>query len=174
MVFTSKDGTANSYNTGTQTSVRIKVRPKWNKLKPLAKSLSIRGKHSLMIPSSFWWCNCSTCLPLVVQLLSCVGLCNPMDCSTPGFPFLYHLPSLLRLMSIELVMPSNHLFLCRPLLLLLSIFSSIRVFSNESALRVRWPKYWRFSFSTSLSNEYSGLLSFRMDWFDLPLHGPFA
>ena len=70
-------------------------------------------------------------------------------------------------MSIELVMPSNHLILCRPLLLLPSIFPSIRVFSNESALQVRWPKYWRFSFSISPSNEHPGLISFRMDWLDL-------
>ena len=75
--------------------------------------------------------------------------------------------SLLKLMSIKSVMPSNHLILCRPLLFLPSIFPSIRVFSNESALRIRWPKYWSFSFSISPSNEYSGLISFRIDWFDL-------
>ena len=75
--------------------------------------------------------------------------------------------SLLRLKSVESVLPSNHLILCHHLLLLSSIFSRIRVFSNESALRVRWPKYWSFSFSISPSNEYSGLISFRMDWFDL-------
>ena len=75
--------------------------------------------------------------------------------------------SLLKLMSIESVMPSNHLILCRPLLLPPSIFPSIRVFSNESVLRFRWPKYWSFSFSISPSNEYSGLISFRMDWLDL-------
>ena len=75
--------------------------------------------------------------------------------------------SLLRLMSIELVMPSNHLILCRPLLLPPSIFPSIRVFSNESVLHIRWPKYWSFSFNISPSNEYSGLVSFRMDWFNL-------
>ena len=75
--------------------------------------------------------------------------------------------SLPKLMSIESVMPSNHLILCRPLLLLPSIFPSIRVFSNESVLRSRWPKYWSFSFSISLSNEYSGLISLRMDWLDL-------
>ena len=75
--------------------------------------------------------------------------------------------SLLKLMSIESVMPSNHLILCRPLLLPPSIFPSIRIFSNESALRIRWPKYWSFSFNISPSNEHPGLLSFRMDWLDL-------
>ena len=75
--------------------------------------------------------------------------------------------SLLKLMSIELVMPSNHLIFCRPLLLLPSIFPSIRVFSKESVLHIRWPKDWSFSFSISPSNEYSGLTSFRMDWLDL-------
>ena len=75
--------------------------------------------------------------------------------------------SLLNLMSIELVMPSNHLILCNPLLLPPSIFPSIRVFTNESALRIRWPKYWSFSFNISLSNEHPGLISFRMDWLDL-------
>ena len=77
--------------------------------------------------------------------------------------------SLLKLMSIELVMPFNHLILCCPLLLLSSIFTSIRIFSSESVLHIRWPKYWRFSFSFSISpcSEYSGLISFRTDWFDL-------
>ena len=75
--------------------------------------------------------------------------------------------SLLKLMSIESVVPSNHLILCYPLLLLPSVFPSIRVFSNESLLRIRWPKYWNFSFSISPSNEYSGLISFRMNWLDL-------
>ena len=75
--------------------------------------------------------------------------------------------SLLKLMSIESAMPSNHLILCRPLLLPLSIFPSIRVFSNESVLRIRWPKYWSFSLNISPSSEYSGLISFRMDWLDL-------
>ena len=74
---------------------------------------------------------------------------------------------LLKLMSIESLMPSNHLLLCHPLLLLPSIFPSIKDFSNESALHIRWPKYWRFSFSISPSNEYSGLISLRIDWFDL-------
>ena len=75
--------------------------------------------------------------------------------------------SLLKLMSIELVMPSNHLIVCHPLLLLPSIFPSIRVFSNKSVLHIRWPKYWRISFSINPSNEYSGLISFSMEWFDL-------
>ena len=75
--------------------------------------------------------------------------------------------SLLKLISIELMMPSNHLILCYPLLLMPSIFPTIRVFSNESVLHIRWPKYWSFSFSTSPSNEYSRLISFRIDWFDL-------
>ena len=82
-------------------------------------------------------------------------------------PFITSSQSLLKLLSIELVMPSNHLILCRPLLLLPSIFPSIRVFSDESVLCIRWPKYWSFSFSISPSNEYSGLISFRMDWLDL-------
>ena len=101
----------------------------------------------------------------VIQL--CPTLCNPMDCSMPGFPVHHNSWCLLRLMSIESVMPSNHLILCHPLLLLPSIFSSIRVFSNESALCIRWPKYESFSFIISPSNEYSGPISFRMDWFDL-------
>ena len=98
---------------------------------------------------------------------SCPTLCDPMDYSTPGFPVLTTSQSLLKLMSTEPVMPSNHLILCRPLLLLPSIFPSIRIFSNELALCIRWPKYWSFSFSISPSNEYSGLISFRMDWLDL-------
>ena len=85
----------------------------------------------------------------------------------PGLPGHHISQSLCKLMSIESVMPSNHLILCHPLLLPPSIFSGIRVFSNESVLHIRWPKYWSFSFSISPSNEYSGLISFRMDWLDL-------
>ena len=99
---------------------------------------------------------------------SCPTLCNPMDRSTPGHPVHQQLPEFTQLMFIESVMPSNHLLLCHPLLLLPSIFPSIRVFSNESALRIRWPKYLTFSFNISPSNEHSGLISFRMDWLDLP------
>ena len=92
----------------------------------------------------------------------------------PGFPVLHHLQSLLKLISIELVVPSNHLVFCHPLLFLPSIFLSIRVFSNESVFCIRWPKYWSFSFSISPSNLYSGLISFRIDWFDfLTVQGTF-
>ena len=93
----------------------------------------------------------------VTQL--CLTLCDSMDCSTPGL-------SLLKLMYIESVMPSNHLILWHPLLFLPSIFPRIRVFSNESALRIRWPKYWSFSFSIIPSNEHPGLISFRIDWLE--------
>ena len=95
----------------------------------------------------------------------------PIDCSTPDFPVLHHLLGLLKLMSVKSLMPSNHLILCHPLLLLPSILPSIRVFSNGSALRIRWTKYWSFSISISPSNEYSGLISFRIDWFVLVIQG---
>ena len=98
---------------------------------------------------------------------SCPALCDPMDCSTPGLPVHYQLLEFTQTQSSESVTPSNHLSLCRPLLLLPSIFPRIRVFSNETVLCIRWPKYWRFSFSISPSSEYSGLVSFRMDWLDL-------
>ena len=98
---------------------------------------------------------------------SCPTLCDPMDCSMPGFPLHHQLLELLKLMSIEPVMPSNHLILCCPLLLLPSIIPSIRVFSNESVLHIRWPKYWSFSFNISPSNEHPGLLCSRMDWLDV-------
>ena len=93
-------------------------------------------------------------------------LCDPMDCSTPGLPIHTNSQSPPKLMSIESVMPSNHLILCQPLLLLPSIFPSIRVFSNESVLPIRWPKYWSFRFNISPSNEHQELFSFRMDWLD--------
>ena len=90
-----------------------------------------------------------------------------MNCSTPPSLSITNSHSLLKLMSLDLVMPSNHLILCHPLLLLPSIFPSIRVFSNKSILHIRWPQYWSFSFSISPFNEYSGLISFRMDRLDL-------
>ena len=98
---------------------------------------------------------------------SCLTLCDPMNHSMPGLPVITNSWSSLRLVSIELVMPSSHLIFCRPLLLLPPIPPSIRVFSNESALRIRWPKYWSFSFSISPSKQHPGLISFRMDWLDL-------
>ena len=98
---------------------------------------------------------------------SCLTLCDPIDCSTPGLSVHHHLPEIAQTKSPESVMPSSHLILCRPLLLLPSIFPSIRVLSNESALCIRWPKYWSFSFSIRPSNEYSGVISFMIDWFDL-------
>ena len=103
---------------------------------------------------------------VVVQSLSCVWLCNLWTAShQSSLSFIISLSSpLLKLMSIESVMPFNHLIFCHPLLLLPSVFPSIRVFSNELDLRIRWPKYWSFSFSPS--DEYSGLIPFRIDWFD--------
>ena len=98
---------------------------------------------------------------------SCPTLCDPMNCSTPGLTVHHQLPESTQTHVHWVIMPSNHLILCRPLLLLLSIFPSIRVFSSESALCIRWPKYWSFSFSISPSNEHPGLISFRMDWLDL-------
>ena len=98
---------------------------------------------------------------------ACLILCKPMDCSCQVSLSFTISWSLLKLMSIELLMPSNHLIVCHPLTLP-SIFTSIRVFSNESVLCIRWPKYYSFSFSINPSSEYSALISFRMDWFDVP------
>ena len=122
---------------------------------------SVEGEHSVRWSTHFT----TGCISSVTQ--SCPTLCDPMKCSTPGLPVHHQLRSLPKLMSIESVMPSKHPILCCPLLLLLSILPSIRVFSNESLLYIRWPKYWSFSFSISPSNEYSELISFRMDWLGL-------
>ena len=134
-------------------------------------------KQSYLIPrANLSWPEEVISSVVVVQLLSRVRLSTtPMDCSTPDFPVLHYLPEIvhsnsprvcsLKLMSIESVMSFNHLIICHPMLLLPSIFPSIGVFSSESALSIMWPKYW--SFSISPSNEYSGLISFRLDWFDL-------
>ena len=103
-----------------------------------------------------------------VQSLSCVWLfATPWTAACQASPSITNSQSLLEFMSIESMMPSNHLIFCHPLLLLPLVFPSIRVFSNESVLPIRCPKYWSFSFSISPSNEYSGLISFRIDWFDL-------
>ena len=109
-----------------------------------------------------------TCSPSVQSLSHVRFFGTPWTVACQASLSITNFWSLLNLMSIELVMTSNHLILCRPLLLLPSIFPSIRVFSNESALHIRWPKYWSFSFNISPSNEYSGLISFRIDWLDLP------
>ena len=98
---------------------------------------------------------------------SCPTLCNPMDCSTPGFPGHHQLLELVQTYVHRVSDAIQHLILCCPLLLMPSLFPSIRVFSNESTLHIRWPKYWSFSFSISPSNEYSGQISFTIDWFDL-------
>ena len=105
-------------------------------------------------------CCCSVSSP-------CPALCDLVDCSTPGLPVPYHLPEFAQVHVIASVLSSSPLILWHLLLLLLSIFLSIRVFSNESTLHIRWPKYWSFSFSLSPSNEDSGLISFKIDWFDL-------
>ena len=97
---------------------------------------------------------------------SCLTLCDHMNCSTLALPVHQQLPESTQT-HVHWMMPSNHLILCRPLLLLPSIFPSIRVFSNESVLRIRWPKYWSFNFNISPTNEQLGLISFRMDWLDL-------
>ena len=111
---------------------------------------------------------CFPCLSVVVQSLSCLRpFVTPWTPARQASLSFTISQSLLKLMSIESVMPSKHLILCRPLLLLSSIFPSIRVFSSELALYIRWPKYWSFSFSISPSNEYSGLISFKIEWFDL-------
>ena len=108
-----------------------------------------------------------TCTITSVQFSRSVVFCDSMNHSTPGLPVHHQLPEFTQTHVHWSVMPSNHLILCCPLLFLPSIFPNNRVFSNESALCIRWPKYWSFSFSISPSNEYSGLISFRMDWLDL-------
>ena len=108
---------------------------------------------------------CQSVSQFIAQL--CPTLCDPMNRSTPGLPVHHQLRSSLRLKSIESLMPSSHLILCRPLLLLPPIPPSIRVFSNESTLLMRWPKYWSFGFSIIPSKAIPGLISFRMDWLDL-------
>ena len=128
-------------------------------LKHIMKSLSFS------INIQVRWCTGIFCCCSTVK--SYPTLCDPRTAGFQASLSFTISQSLLKLLSIESVMPSNHLILCHPLLLLPSVFPSIRVFSNESVLHVMWPKYWSFSFSTSPSNEYSGLTSFRIHWFDL-------
>ena len=124
--------------------------------------LPAAGAHSALLPQF------SSVQFSSVQSLSCVGFfVTSQTAAHQASLSITNSRSLLKLMSIELVMPSNHLILCHPLLLLPSIFPNIRVFSNESVLSIRWPKYRCFSFTISPSNEYSGLITFRIDWFDL-------
>ena len=128
----------------------------------------VHYRDFLCILSSWSWCCCIFLVVVwtVVQLLSRVQLfVTPWTAAHQASPSFIISWSLLKLMSTDSVMPSNHLILCHPLLLLLSIFPSIRVFSSESACHIRWPKYW--SFSIGPSNEYSGLISFKIYWFDL-------
>ena len=123
--------------------------------------------HTPHPATCLWLCYWGRWGPVTVQSLSCIQLSATPWTAAHQAPLSFSISqSLLKFMSVELVMLSNHLILCCPLLLLLSIFH-IRVFSNELALHIRWPKYWSFSFSISLFNEYSGLISFRIDWFDL-------
>ena len=107
------------------------------------------------------------CIQFSSVTQSCLSLCDSRIAAWQAFLSITNTQSLLKLMSIESVMPLNYIILCRPLLLLPSIFPSIRGFSNESVLPIRWPKYWSFSFSISPFNEYSGSISFKIDWFDL-------
>ena len=111
--------------------------------------------------------NFAYCVQFSTVAQSCLTLCDPVDCRYQGSLSITNSWNLPKLMSIESVMPSNRLILCHPLLLPPSIIPSIRVFSSESVLRIRWPKYWSFSFNISSSDEYSGLISFRMDWLNL-------
>ena len=123
-------------------------------------------KRKEILTNATMWMNFEDIV--VVQSLSHVQFfATPWTATHSASLYITSSWSLLKLMSIELLMPSNHLILCHPLLLLPSVFPSIRVFSSDLALHIRWPKYWSFSFSISPTNEYSGLISFRIDWFDL-------
>ena len=157
--------------------------PLWQKVKRNLKALDesergewkswLKAQHSENEDHGIWshhfmgnrWGNSGNSVSSVTQ--SCPTLCDPMNCSTQASLSITISQNSLRLMAIESVMPSSHLILCRPLLLLPPILPSIRVFSNELTLLIRWPKYWSFSFSIIPSKEHPGLISFRMDWLDL-------
>ena len=134
--------------------------------KRMLKLRNIRWSLSCIWFLPYWWWGRGGLLKSL-QFSRSVALCDPWTAAHQASLSITNSWSLLTLMSIELVMPSNHLILCHPLFLLPSIFLSIRVFSSESALHITWPKYWSFSFSIIPSSEYSGLISFRIDWFDL-------
>ena len=156
-----------NYNSSLHTT--LLPNNKWindNKFPPGRHNLKVSKNKSctcFMNHFSGDMCICHQSVQFSSVAQSCLTLCDPMDWSTLSIT---NSRSLLKFMSIKSVMPSHHLILCRPLLPP-SIFPSIRVFSSESVLRIRWPKYWSFSFSISPSNEYLGLISFRMDWLDL-------
>ena len=159
-------------NTNQSYSIRMPS-TSWISLPPLTP-LTHLGCHraldlsSLCYTANFHWQSNLTYQFSSVQSLSHVWLfVTPWTAARQASLSITNYRSLLKLMSIKLVMPRNHLILCHPLLLPPSIFPTIRVFSNESLLHIRWPKYWNFSFSISSFNEYSGLISFRMDWLDL-------
>ena len=158
------------------------LKRQWHQKASLVVPLAIdfRGMRGKLEPIH----SCCTCFrstypswPSVVLVIAIQSLCpvrlfaTPWTAARQASLSISNSQTLLKLMSIESVIPSNHLILCLPLLLLPSIFPSIRVFSNESVLHIRWPKYWSFSFSISPSNEYSRLISLRIDWFDLALQG---
>ena len=134
---------------------------KWPNSSFLIQSLAIDRRRCWV-----WGVSYGSSVQFSSVALSCLTLCNPMGCSMPGFPIHHQPPELTQTRVHWVGDASNHLILCHPLLLPPSVFPSIRVFSNELVLHIRWPKYWSFSFSISLSNEYSGLISFRMDWLD--------
>ena len=138
-----------------------RIHPQCPRPERCPKVSNLCNKEMLICLMPFTFCCCSICNPYLTP-------CNPMDHSMPDFPVLHYFPVCLNSCpSIVLVIPSNHLILCHSLLLLPSIFPSTRVFSNKSALCIRWSKHWNFSFSISPSTEYSGLISLRIDWFDL-------
>ena len=132
---------------------------KWPNSSFLIQSLAIDRRRCWV-----WGVSYGSSVQFSSVALSCLTLCNPMGCSMPGFPIHHQPPELTQTRVHWVGDASNHLILCHPLLLPPSVFPSIRVFSNELVLHIRWPQYWSFSCSISPSNEYSGMISFRMDW----------
>ena len=130
--------------------------------------ISLKG-FQIRIPKLIRLANVSSSVQFTSVTQQCLILCDPMNCRMPGLPVYHQLLEFTQTQSTESVIPSSRLILYHPLLLLPSIFPSIRVFSDESALHIRQPKYWSSSFSISPANEYSGLISFRIDWFDLAI-----